>query len=53
MESIDEIYNIVDKERLLTEHGGELEFNPEDWVSKHEKDEESEDNFDSLHHCIS
>jgi hypothetical protein len=53
VDSIDEIYKIVEKEKLLTEHGGELDFNPEDWVSKHEKNEESEDNFGSLHHCIS
>jgi len=51
VDSIDDVYNIIDKAKLLKEHGGELDFDPDTEVARHEENEEN-DNFGSLHSCI-
>ena len=48
---IEEIYNVVDKEKLLKEHGGDLEFDADGWVDGQLQREKSGD-FDSLHSCL-
>lgn len=39
IKSIEEVYNIVDREKLLCEHGGDLNFDMSNWVEIHKKRE--------------
>lgn len=49
--SIEDIYEVIDQNRLLKEHGGDLDFDVEKEMSKHELHEESDD-FESFKGCM-
>ena len=50
IDSLEEVYKVVDKEKLLVEHGGELDFDPDTWVDHH-RDRELNGDFNTLLSC--
>ena len=51
VKSIHEIYGRIDKDKLLLEHGGRLDFDVGQWVDKN-KQREDENKVDSFHSCL-
>lgn len=51
VESPEVIYAVIEKEKLLEEHGGDLQFDADAWVEKQCAREKKGD-FESLHGCV-
>jgi hypothetical protein len=51
VKDLEEIYEVIDQDKLLEEHGGKLQFDADAWVEE-QCEREKSDEFESLQTCI-
>jgi hypothetical protein len=53
IDDMEELYSVIDKDSLLKEYGGKLEFNTKDWVeNQKEREQSSTTQMESLTDCV-